>query len=164
MPTQPQARIRLADQMERRRLELGLRWQEVAEIGGVSLRAINNARTGTAEIRPLTQQGIARGLRWSSGSVRKILEGGDPEPLPASPAVAPVADRQDLRHLLPPEPDDAAMELFPDPDDFPARWIWRQASKSEEQRLREIRGWREAVRQAASDADAVLLDVTKQSQ
>ena len=96
----------------------------------------------------------AEGQRPDAAEIlREILR---PQQQPAAP--------QDPRSLLPPEPDDAAMELFPDPDDFPARWIWRQAHKSEEQRLREIRGWREAVRQAAAGEDTALPYVTNRSQ
>jgi hypothetical protein len=76
MPTQPEERRRLAALMDERRLELGLRWQEVASAGGISLRALNNARTGDREIRPLTRRGIERGLRWAPGSIERILSGG----------------------------------------------------------------------------------------
>ncbi len=95
MASQSEARQRLAELMDKRRLELRLTWQEVAEHGAVSLRALANARTGDSEIRPLTQAGIEAGLSWESGSVGIILAGGDPVPLadagalrgvPAAPA------------------------------------------------------------------------------
>jgi hypothetical protein len=71
--------------MDQRRLDLRLTWQDVAERGGVSLRALANARTGDSQIRPLTQAGIETGLQWEDGAVGIILAGGDPVPRPASP-------------------------------------------------------------------------------
>lgn len=78
MPTTQEARSRLAALMEERRTQLRMRWQDVAEAGRVSLKAIHAARTGTAAIRPLTQRGIEDGLRWAPGSVEDILAGGEP--------------------------------------------------------------------------------------
>lgn len=78
MPTDPEVRRRLGALMEERRLELGLRWQDVAEHGGVSLKALHSARTGNASIRPLTQQAIENGLRWQHGSIQRVIDGGDP--------------------------------------------------------------------------------------
>ncbi len=83
MPTDPEARRRLGELMDQRRLELGLRWQDVAEAGGVSLKALHSARTGNASIRPLTQQAIENGLRWEHGSIQCVMDDGDPIPLRA---------------------------------------------------------------------------------
>lgn len=69
--------------MEERRVELGLRWQDVADAGGVSLKALHSARTGNASIRPLTQQAIENGLRWEHGSIQRVMDDGDPIPLRA---------------------------------------------------------------------------------
>lgn len=84
MASQSEARRRLAALMDQRRLDLHLTWQDVAERGGVSLRALANARTGDSPIRPLTQAGIETGLQWEDGTVEIILAGGDP--VPAAPA------------------------------------------------------------------------------
>ena len=78
-------RRRLSDLMEQRRLELGLRWKQVAEAGGISYESIRAIRSGTADMRSLTRHGIETGLRWEAGSVERILAGGDPAPL-AEPA------------------------------------------------------------------------------
>jgi hypothetical protein len=98
MPTGPEARRRLGALMEQRRLELGLRWQDVAETGGVSLKALHSARTGNASIRPLTQQAIENGLRWEHGSIQRVLDDADPIPLRAVTGVeladAPEQDRE----------------------------------------------------------------------
>jgi hypothetical protein len=77
---QSEARKRLAQIMDARRLELGLTWQDVAEQGDVSLRALSNARAGDNEIRALTRAGIEKGLRWPQGTVTVILAGGEPAP------------------------------------------------------------------------------------
>ena len=78
MPSNPEARHRLAELMEARQRELRLRWQDVAETGNVSLRALQAARLGDAEIRPLTQRGIEDGLRWPAGYIQAVLDGKEP--------------------------------------------------------------------------------------
>jgi hypothetical protein len=96
----PGTRRRLADFMEERRLELGLRWQEVADAAAaagfrVSLKTLHSVRAGTSDIRPMTQRGIEAGLRWERGSVSRILDGGAPLPAgedePTLPGVTPAA-------------------------------------------------------------------------
>lgn len=72
--------------MEDRCLELRLRWQDVANAGNVSLRALQSARLGTAEIRPLTQRGIEDGLRWPPGYIQAVLDGKEPALRPPEPA------------------------------------------------------------------------------
>lgn len=109
MAPQSEARRRLAALMDERRLELRLTWQEVAERGGVSLRAIANARTGNVEIRPLTQAGIEAGLDWGQGTIERVLAGGEPlghapvAPLPDTgprtfPPMSPEMERDSARH------------------------------------------------------------------
>ena len=78
----PEARARLAEKMEERRLELRLTWREVAEAGGISYEVIRNLRNGRGTgIAALTEGGIETGLRWEPGSVQLALEGGEPVPL-----------------------------------------------------------------------------------
>jgi len=89
MPARPAARQRLADLMERRRLDLGLTWREVAEAGNISYEVIRAIRNRNGQIRPLSKRGIEAGLRWVPGSVQSILDGGDPAPA-AEPPAAPV--------------------------------------------------------------------------
>lgn len=81
MPARPEARTRLAALMEERRLELGLRWKQVADAGDISYEVVRAVRNGSSEIRPLSKRGIEVGLRWAPGSVQRILDGGEPEPL-----------------------------------------------------------------------------------
>jgi hypothetical protein len=77
-----ETRRRLADLMDERRGELRLRWRDVADAGGISYEVVRAVRNGTGDIRLLTQRGIEDGLKWEQGSVRAILAGGDPRPLP----------------------------------------------------------------------------------
>ncbi len=87
MPITPEARHRLAEAMESRRLELRLRWQDVAEVGALSLKTLHSVRTGDTGtgIAPLTKRGIEVGLQWDPGSVDLILDGGRPVPLGVPP-------------------------------------------------------------------------------
>jgi hypothetical protein len=89
MPARPAARQRLADLMERRRLDLGLTWREVAEAGNISYEVIRAIRNGNGQIRPLSKRGIEVGLKWEAGSVQAILDDGDPQPVPAEHAPPP---------------------------------------------------------------------------
>lgn len=86
MPITPQARRRLAEMMEERRLNLALRWQDVAEAGRISLKTLHSVRTGDAGIAALTKRAVETGLRWRPGSVDQILAGGNPVPAEGSPA------------------------------------------------------------------------------
>jgi hypothetical protein len=90
MPNTRQARQRLADLMEDRLRQLGLRWQDVADAGGLSVKSLWSARQpgSRAAIAPLTRRKIEIGLRWEHGSVSRILGGGDP--IPAEPRAAAV--------------------------------------------------------------------------
>lgn len=103
MPTDPEARRRLGALMDQRRLELGLRWQDVADGGGVSLKALHSARTGNASIRPLTQRAIEDGLRWEHGSIQRVLDDGEPIALRAVTEVE-LADATEQDHEPPADP------------------------------------------------------------
>jgi hypothetical protein len=92
----PEARERLASRMDDRRLELGLRWRDVAEAGGISYEALRDVRNGTRGIRRLTEHAIEVGLQWAAGSVQGILAdrdpaavGSEPEPVTTTASVTP---------------------------------------------------------------------------
>lgn len=87
------ARQRLDDAMNDRRLELGMTWRQVARAGDISYEALRTARRGDANIPPMTQRSIERGLQWAAGSVRAVLDDGDPTPL-GPPSAAEVAEGQ----------------------------------------------------------------------
>lgn len=67
--------------MNRRRLELGMTWRQVAAAAHISyetLRAVRKGETGGGE---LTLSSIERGLRWTSGAFADIDAGREPLPL-----------------------------------------------------------------------------------
>jgi hypothetical protein len=80
--------------MEARLLELGLKWQDVATAGGISLRALVRARTGDQEILPRTLAGIDRGLRWELGTAARILAGEEPAPTRHEPSAPQRLERR----------------------------------------------------------------------
>jgi len=81
MPETNQGRRRLAQLMNDRRVELGLRWTDVAEAGEVSPETLRSVRRNTAPLLDLTKARIEKGLRWARGSVNSVLAGGEPRPL-----------------------------------------------------------------------------------
>jgi hypothetical protein len=113
----PEARERLAEFMDRRRIDLRLTWREVADAGGISYEALRAARNGVGDIRSLTQAGVEDGLQWEHGSVARILAGGDPTPrregiaIPLPTAAAPPRARQ-LPVLTLSAEDEAALRPF----------------------------------------------------
>lgn len=106
MPSTSEPRRELGSRMESRRRELRLRWQDVAEAGRVSLRALQSARTGEAEIRPLTQRGIEDGLQWPAGYIQDFLDGKNPVPPgPGGRMPAPASTEPEPATQPEPEPE-----------------------------------------------------------
>lgn len=79
MDIDPEQRMRLDRLMDARRLDLGLTWREVAAFAGLSYEALREVRNGPGGTRTLTMRKIDRGLRWTPGSMERVLNGGDPE-------------------------------------------------------------------------------------
>lgn len=82
---QPPERQRLRAEIEARQEALGEIWDEIASRGGTHAETIRRVRVGTSPITVKTRADIERGLRWAPGSIRAVLEGGDPTPEPGSP-------------------------------------------------------------------------------
>jgi predicted DNA-binding transcriptional regulator AlpA len=80
--------------MDERRGELALTWDEVATEAGISVQTIYRAINGTP-MRTTTRKGLERALRWESGSVDRILDGGSPVALP-EPDPEPDPDDDEL--------------------------------------------------------------------
>ncbi|WBB94267.1 hypothetical protein [Verrucosispora sp. WMMC514] len=78
-----EARTRLAQLMDERRIQLRYRWIDVAARADLNKETLRAIRYDTHDIRPLSKRGIETALSWTPGSIDKILNGGDPEPLPA---------------------------------------------------------------------------------
>ena len=91
----PDARDRLASEMEARRLDLGFTWRDVAERAALSYEMVMKLRTRVTSVRPLTLRKLDAGLRWSGGSAEEILNGGKPAELDEPPE----ALRRAVRHL-----------------------------------------------------------------
>lgn len=74
---------RLDHAMNERRLDLDMKWNDLAEAAGIkpeSLRAIRRGDHGPSD---LTARRLDDALRWQRGSVKRILDdAGEPTPLP----------------------------------------------------------------------------------
>ncbi len=156
MSTRPDARRRLAELMEERRLDLGLLWQGVADAAvaagfKLSLKTLHSVRAGTAGIRPLTQRAIEAGLQWEHGSIQQIENGGDPVPVSAAPAPAAVAIP------IAPEPETPGPSVDADADAVSSAVI-RAATPRTERLI-----WTELRRRLAATPDGTRLfaDVTQ---
>lgn len=80
-PAPDDAAARLLDAaMDRRRLELGLRWRDVALRAGASDQALRDIRRGRTSPRALTVRKLEEALEWRAGSVSAVLGGGQPTP------------------------------------------------------------------------------------
>jgi transcriptional regulator with XRE-family HTH domain len=65
----------LEDAMNDRRIELGVRWEEVARRGGLSVAQLRRFRKGIGPRTPDTTRAVERALTWDSGHVASILSG-----------------------------------------------------------------------------------------
>jgi hypothetical protein len=74
MPVTPEARRRLAQLMDARRLDLRLRWNDVAAASGMSAEGLRAIRRGAAVPRDLNQRGIEEALQWPKGTIAGILD------------------------------------------------------------------------------------------
>ena len=83
-----EARDRLADEMNRRRVQLRLRWREVAERAGVDASTLRRVRADQLALTDFVSEGIELALEWERDSVKAILDGGEPTP------------REEVRRLL----------------------------------------------------------------
>lgn len=91
------ARERFAELMDRRREELGLLWNDVAERAGLTKEGLRTLRAGTGKMRAPTKRGLETALGWKRGSIDRYLESdGDPaalEPVPIDVTVQGPAGR-----------------------------------------------------------------------
>src|ERR1039457_1914194 len=99
MVTEPEARTRLAQRMNARRIDLGLRWADVAAIGGVSAETLRAGRRDLGPLRDLTKAAIENGLQWQRGSVDRIIGGGEPAVRDDIPALPPLSISERRRVL-----------------------------------------------------------------
>ena len=64
--------------MNRRRLELGMTWRQVAAAAGISYETLRSVRKGDTAGGELTLSSIERALGWTRGSFAAIDAGGQP--------------------------------------------------------------------------------------
>lgn len=69
---------RLSEAMEKRRLELRMKWTQVAERADLSQAGLGAIRRGERSPSPLTRARIEHALQWAPGSVDAIMAGGEP--------------------------------------------------------------------------------------
>ncbi len=72
-----ESHTRLADAIEKRRLDLDLTWKELAELAGISTTTLENIRRGRLP-RARTRRRIEDALGWEHGSINAVLGGGQP--------------------------------------------------------------------------------------
>src|SRR4051812_2419692 len=83
MHKQSAPRERLAQYLGDRRVELGLRWADVAQRAGLSTETLRQIRQTNSDIRPLSRKGLEDALEWGRGSIAAILRGDEPTELHA---------------------------------------------------------------------------------
>lgn len=75
----PEPWERLAGAVTVAREELGLTQTELAAIAGVSLRTVQTFEAGRYRVRmPVCTRHMEEALGWESGSIARVLEGGEP--------------------------------------------------------------------------------------
>lgn len=99
-------RQRLADALRKRRAELRLTQTAIADQAGVSLATVNQMeRMQRDDFRTVTKALIEAVLRWTPGSIDRLLEGGDATPLPepqltAVPSTDPASLPSELARMV----------------------------------------------------------------
>jgi transcriptional regulator with XRE-family HTH domain len=69
---------RLSEAMRRRGLQLGKRWVHIAKEAGITTSALGAIRRGEYRPSPHTAAALDDVLAWETGSVERILDGGEP--------------------------------------------------------------------------------------
>lgn len=72
---------RLDQAMEQRRLDLGMRWGDVATAASIAEVTLRAVRRGENQPSALTRRRIEDALRWEHGSIEAILNGDEPTAL-----------------------------------------------------------------------------------
>ena len=76
----PELAQRRDEAMNRRRLELGMTWRQVAAAAQISYETLRAVRKGDTAGGELTLSSIERGLRWAAGAFQAIDAGREPLP------------------------------------------------------------------------------------
>lgn len=86
--------------MEKRRIELRLKWTQVAERADLSQAGLGAIRRGERHPSALTRARIDHALRWVPGSVDRVLDGGEPTPIGSGETDREGLSAQDLRIMI----------------------------------------------------------------
>lgn len=78
----PQNFDRLRAAIDDRAADLGHSLTGLATTAGIRYETLRALRNGENEPSPKTIRGLERALKWQTGSIKAILAGGDPTPLP----------------------------------------------------------------------------------
>lgn len=110
---------RLDALMNARRLQLGMDWQDVADVARIRTQTLRVVRQGGNEPSDKTKYGLEVALRWEPGSVDAVLGGGDPTPTEgqaeqavADPAAAQAEAAAALLRALPPDVQRRTLEIY----------------------------------------------------
>ena len=119
----PEPHERLDEAMNQRRLELRLKWRDLAEAAGITYEALRAIRRGESRPTEFTARALDAVLQWAPGSVHAILGGGEPTPLEATADQGPAPQHPTVEALSPSEAlrrvvRSSARELGVTPDGF----------------------------------------------
>ena len=78
MEAEDRARRHLSALMNARRADLRLRWDDVAARAEISVAHLRRVRGDQAPLTPFVAAAIEDALKWSRGSIERILQGGEP--------------------------------------------------------------------------------------
>lgn len=91
----------LDNELNRRRLELGLTWRQLASEARTTYETLRAMRRAEGSASQLTRRNLERALRWAPGALDLVEQGGRPEVMPPEshpePAAAPPVPPQDPR-------------------------------------------------------------------
>lgn len=99
---------RLNAHMNSRRLDLDLSWEEVADRARMTSTNLRAIRRGTTRPSELGARRLEDALDWKSGSIARILEGGEPELTAVADYMAFIEQYADARGM---EIDEAWAEI-----------------------------------------------------
>jgi len=85
MPRDITAPTKLAHVMNERRVELRMRWDEIATAAKITTAHLRKFRSGEAGVSDLTKARLEDALGWQPGSVDALLAGGNPTPAQGGP-------------------------------------------------------------------------------
>lgn len=124
MTTEDDARRYLAEQMDRRKDDLLIQWEDVAREMSVSIAQLRRIRNNQAPLTTGTARRIEHALQWEQGTVERLMRG-------EAPRVAEVEATSSLAALALATVETRRADPFRDPGDLP-EWVELTALPAEE--------------------------------